>query len=137
MFASRGHKLCAFTYCNYHHMSVDIIDPSGNILGSGRSNFCGSTVTCFSRFSNCILKVSGPFGRDQNISIYGFFCCRLLEMRMPRSASSFSVRDILDLPQIQKNNSTSDTQGSSPTHTTDIRFHGKLITYFCHLSIQF
>ena len=24
---SRGRKLCAFTYCNHHHMSVDIIDP--------------------------------------------------------------------------------------------------------------
>ena len=64
-------------------------------------------------------------------------------MRMPRS-SSFSVRDILDLPQLKNNsnssvtsdNNTSNTSGieaASPTHISTIqqteinphRFHGK------------
>ena len=75
--------------------------------------------------------------------LLSIFYSRLLEMRMPRS-SSFSVRDILDLPQMKNNSSitsttTSDTSSSPPTGTqgvalgtTDIsnqqqRFHGKLL----------
>ena len=75
--------------------------------------------------------------------LISIFYSRLLEMRMPRS-SSFSVRDILDLPQMKNNSSitsttTSDTSSSPPTGTqgvalgtTDIsnqqqRFHGKLL----------
>ena len=63
---------------------------------------------------------------------------RLLEMRMPRS-SSFSVRDILDLPQMKNNSTTSDSSNTSPTHTTDIssshhqhhqRFHGKAVVIY-------
>lgn len=72
---------------------------------------------------------------------YFHWIFRLLEMRMPRS-SSFSVRDILDLPQMKNNSSQqqqqqSATSDTSPTHTTDIstnqRFHGKLIRS-CHLT---
>lgn len=52
---------------------------------------------------------------------------KLLEMRMPRS-SSFSVRDILDLPQMKNNSSNSvgtpTSDSTSPTHTTDITNHG-------------
>ena len=67
------------------------------------------------------------------------FLFRLLEMRMPRS-SSFSVRDILDLPQMKNNSSNSvgtpTSDSTSPTHTTDItnhglRTHGKL--FFQHI----
>ena len=86
------------------------------------------------------LKITTNNASQLILLIPFFYSFRLLEMRMPRS-SSFSVRDILDLPQM-KNNSSNATSDTSPTHTTDIsshhqRFHGKLIKNLILIVIHF
>lgn len=60
--------------------------------------------TCFDYLENCIISDGFYFIWSKNIIIqfkFYFVFYRLLSMRMPKS-SSFSVRDILDLPRPQE-----------------------------------
>ena len=77
----------------------------------GEIPFC----CCLTRSAWLCLEVSPNHVPEavRHSRIFLFF--RLLEMRMPRT-SSFSVRDILDLPQMKASASASDdTQTSTPT----------------------